>query len=123
MRAFVQGGLAAAAALTLILPAAASAQTGGTWVLADNPSVTCLLPLPEMMVTGELGSVIQVDDPQDIDKVTLGSDYEVELLSVDWHDGAHQATITASADLSAYIVWSCAPLNGEPVQQNDPQEV
>lgn len=112
-----------AALLSLLLPAAASAQGSGIWAVADNPSVDCELPLPATMVTGELGTYLWVADAAEIDKVTIASESYLEIVDTNWHEHGHDAEITTSADVTAYIVWSCAPMNGEPVQQNDPQEV
>lgn len=112
----------AVALLTLLLPAGVSAQSG-SWAVADNPGVDCELPLPATLVTGELGSDLLVADVAQIDKVTLASDQSVEVLDSVWHESGHQAEITTSAAVVAYVVWSCAPVNGEPVLQNEPQEV
>jgi hypothetical protein len=122
MRARSRSGLVAVTSLTLLLPAAAHAESSFT-VVAENPGVYCDLPLPATMVSGELGSTVWVTDPAQIDKVTLATAWGAEIVSLDFHDGAHAATIQLSADISAYIVWSCAPLNGEPVLQNDPNQV
>lgn len=110
------------ALFSLLVPAAASAQTAG-WVVADNPAVDCELPLPTAIVTGELGTSLVVSDVGEIDKVTLGADGVAEILDVAWHEDGRVAEITTATAISAYIVWSCAPVNGEPVQQNEPQEV
>ena len=112
----------AAALLTLLLPVAASAQSG-FMAVADNPGVDCELPLPATMVTGELGTYLWVADSAEIDKVTLAADGPIEVVDTNWHEHGHDAEITTSVDVTAYVVWSCAPMNGEPVQQNDPQEV
>jgi hypothetical protein len=113
----------AALATALALPAATAAQGGGSMVLVDNSFVDCDLPLPATMVVGELGDRFWVNDPAQIDKVTLATEYGASVVSVDFGDGWHTAEIHVSAAVSSYLVWSCAPLNGEPVQQNDPGEV
>lgn len=113
----------AALAAALALPTAAAAQGGGYSVLVDNPWVDCDLPLPATMVVGELGDRFWVSDPAEIDKVTLTTEYGASVIDVSFEEGYHAAEIQVSANVSAYIVWSCAPLNGEPVQQNDYNEV
>jgi hypothetical protein len=113
----------AALAATLALPGAASAQGGGYSILVDNPWVDCDLPLPATMVIGELGDRFWVADPAEIDKVTMDTDHGAYVIDVTFEDGFHTAEIQVSANVYAYTVWSCAPLNGEPVQQNDPDEV
>jgi ABC-type sugar transport system substrate-binding protein len=112
-----------ALAAALALPAAASAQSGGYSVLVDNPWVDCDLPLPATMVVGELGDRFWVTDPAEIDKVTMLTEYGAYVVDVSFEEGFHTAEIQVSAPVSAYTVWSCAPLNGEPVQQNDYNEV
>lgn len=121
MRARTLGGLAAALTV-LIAPAAVSAQTVSSLV-ANNPDVHCDLPLPAAMVTGELGSTLWVQDPADIDKVTVTAAPGAVILDVQWTANRREAIIDVSSDVEAYTVWSCAPLNGEPVMANDPQQV
>jgi hypothetical protein len=122
MRAIWRSGLVAATTLTLLLPAAASADSV-YMVMADNDKVYCDLPLPSIMVSGELGTIVSLEDPQEIDKVTLATSWGAEIVDATFHDDRHTGTIELSADISAYVIWSCAPLNGEPVLQNDPNEV
>lgn len=115
-------------AMSLIAPAAATAQSGGYLLLVDNTHIDCELPLPALTVTGELGTTIfvseetQVNEVQ-IDKVTLLTSYGAELILDTFTKNSREAEILVSADVSSYTVWSCAPLDGEPVLQNDPNEV
>jgi hypothetical protein len=115
-------------AVSMVAPAAATAQSSGYLLLVDNEKIDCDLPLPAVMVSGELGTIIfvsedtQVDQVQ-IDKVTLATTYGAEVLDSQFRKNSREAEIIVSADVSSYIVWSCAPLNGEPVLQNDPNEV
>jgi hypothetical protein len=115
-------------AVSLVGPAAATAQSGGYLLLVDNERIDCDLPLPAVMVTGELGTTIfvsedtQVDEVQ-IDKVTLSTTFGAEVLDAQFRKNSREAEILVSTDVASYIVWSCAPLNGEPVLQNDPNEV
>jgi len=122
MRARSKAGLMAALLLSLMLPAAVSAQSTQTLV-ADNPDADCRAPLPATVVTGELGDTVVVADDAEIDKLTLASDAGASVIDADFHDDGHAATVTTTEDVSAYIVWSCAPMNGEPIQRNDDQEV
>lgn len=114
--------------LALIVPTAATAQSSGYLLLVDNERIDCDLPLPAVMVSGEFGTTIfvsedtQVDEVQ-IDKVTLMTTFGAELVQADFRKNSREAEITLSSDVSSYIVWSCAPLNGEPVLQNEPNEV
>ncbi len=122
MRSRTRAGLTAALLLALALPAAGSAH-GDHMLVVDNPFVDCDLPLPSTMVAGDLGTVVWVEDPAEIDKVTMSAEDGASVEDVSFGDGWHDAQITISDAVSAYVVWSCAPLNGEPVLQNDPQEV
>jgi hypothetical protein len=122
VRARSTGGVIAALVAILLVPAAAAAQSDVSLV-ADNPDVRCDAPLPSIIVTGELGSTLWVQDPSDIDKVTLITALGAEILDVDWEENRREATIDVSADVTSYAVWSCAPLNGEPFLANDPQQV
>ena len=120
MRARSWGGLVAVVVLAMLLPVSVAAQSGQ--LEADNPSADCRVPLTETIVSGDLGSIVVVDGTAEIDLVTLDSD-DGEVVDVNWDDGGQEATIVTSDDVSSYIVWSCAPMNGEPVQQNDGQDV
>ena len=122
MRVRSWGGLTAAVVVAMLAPAAVSAQSE-TWILADNPDVYCEAPLPASIVVGDLGSTVSLIDEAQIDKITLASTFGASVLDAQWTDDSHGATITTSADVTGYITWSCAPLNGEPVQMNDPQQV
>ena len=110
-------GLVAVLALSLLTPAAALAQSDT--LLADNPSVDCDAPLPASMVTGELGNTVVVVEDAELDKVTVATDVGGEVIDADFTDGGHEATIVTTTDASAYVAWSCAPINGEPVLIND----
>ena len=125
MRARTLSGLTAAAFVVLILPGAVAAQT--SMVVADNTKTDCDAPLPAAMIAGELGSTVEWDDPADvdaeIDKLTLATDPGAEVVDVDFRHDSTEATVITSDDVTAYIVWSCAPVNGEPVQMNDEDEV
>lgn len=120
--------IVAVLAASLIAPAAASAQSGGYLLLVENKHIDCDLPLPALMVTGELGTMVfvaedtQVNDVQ-IDKVTLVSTAGAEVITADFRKNSREAEIVVSADVSSYVVWSCAPMDGQPVLQNDPNEV
>lgn len=122
MRTHTRIGILAALVASMALPVTGLAH-GSQMVLVDNPFVDCDLPLPATMVSGDLGSVIWVTDPAEIDKVTLATEYGASVEGVVFGEDWHDAEITVTAQVSTYVVWSCAPLNGEPVQQNDPQEV
>lgn len=121
MRARTLTGLVAVVALSLLAPAAVSAQTES--LLADNTRVDCDAPLPSTMVAGELGSTVIVVEEGEIDKVTLAAEPGAEVVDAEFSDGGTEATIVTTADNSAYVAWSCAPLNGEPVMMNDEDEV
>ncbi|MFN8619744.1 MAG: hypothetical protein U0869_03215 [Chloroflexota bacterium] len=123
MRARWSGGLVAVLGLALLVPSAVSAQTSYGWMVADNPDVFCDAPLPATMVEGDLGSTLYITDDAEIDKVTFAGALNPSVLDANWNNSDHTAVIDLSSDANAYIVWSCAPLNGEPIQQNDPQEV
>ena len=116
-------GILTLLAVALALPASASAQGSGYLILVDNNHVDCDLPLPATVVVGELGTQFWVSDPAEIDKVTMSTQYGAYVVDVHFREGWHSAEITTSDAVSSYIVWSCAPLNGEPVQQNEPGEV
>lgn len=113
----------AALAVTLAVPSAVAAQGGEYMILVDNPWVDCDAPLPATMVVGDLGTQFWVTDPAEVDKVTMGTVYGGYVVDVHFSDGWHEAEINTSDPVSSYIVWSCAPLNGEPIQENDPDEV
>ena len=129
MRVRSWGGLTAAVVVAMLAPATVFAQSDvvvpqpDSWILADNPDVYCEAPLPASMVVGDLGSTIYLADEAQIDKVTLASTFGASVLDVQWSDDGHNAEITTNADVTAYITWSCAPLNGEPIQRNAPQQV
>jgi len=121
MRVRSSGGLMAVAMLALLMPTGAAAQSGQ--LEADNPANTCSEPLTETIVSGDLGSTVVVEDSGEIDLVTLETDGGGEVIDVDWDDDDDTATITATEAVDTYVVWSCAPMNGEPVQRNDGQDV
>ena len=121
MRTRTIGSLAAVVVLSLLAPVTVSAQT--STLLADNPGVDCDAPLPASMVTGDLGSTVVVVEEAELDKVTLAADVGGEVLDAAFTDDGHEATIVTTTDASAYVAWSCAPINGEPVQMNDEDEV
>jgi len=123
MRARSLTGLMTAAALALLLlPGAASAQTSSTLV-ADNPTTDCLAPVPDTVVAGEIGTTVDVATDAQIDKVTLATDYGAGVVDSSFQNDGHEATVVTTSDVTAYIVWSCAPVNGEPVQRNDGSDV
>jgi hypothetical protein len=121
MRARVLRGLATATVLAMLVPAGASADW--STVTVNNPSVSCDAPLPAAIVSGEIGSTVWVESEAQIDSITLSADGGIEVLDADWDRDSHEATIEVTAEVTAYVVWSCAPINGEPIQENDPQEV
>lgn len=114
-------GLVALATMALLVPAGVAAQTDT--LLADNPRVDCDAPLPASMVTGELGNTVVVIQDAELDKVTLAADAGGEVVDAEFDNDNQQATIVTTTDTSAYIAWSCAPINGEPVLMNDDDEV
>ena len=122
MRARSMAGLMAALLISVLVPAAVSAQSSQTLV-ADNPGADCQAPIPATMVTGELGDTVIVADDAEIDKLTLASEPGSSVVDAGFGADGHEATVVTSDDVSAYIVWSCAPMNGEPIQRNDDQEV
>lgn len=116
-------GILSLLALALAFPGAASAQSGEYLILVDNDHVDCDAPLPATMVVGDMGTQFWVTDPAEIDKVTMATEYGAYVVDVHFQEGWHEAEIITSASVTSYIVWSCAPLNGEPIQENDPDEV
>jgi hypothetical protein len=55
--------------------------------------------------------------------VTLAAGYGADVIDSNFQDGGHEATVVTTSDVSTYTVWSCAPLNGEPVQRNEGSDV
>ena len=122
MRARSWSGLVTASILALmLLPGAASAQT--STLVADNPGTDCVAPVPESVVVGDIGTMVDVAVDAQIDKVTMSAAYGADVLDSSFQNDGHDATVTTSSDVSVYIVWSCAPVNGEPVQRNDGTDV
>jgi hypothetical protein len=120
MRVRSWGGLVVVTALALLLPASVAASDT---LEADNPANSCGTPLVQTSVSGEFGSTVVVEDSVEIDLVTLDTDPGGEVVDVEWADDGHEATITATDQVNTYVVWSCAPINGEPVQRNEDQDV
>jgi hypothetical protein len=108
--------------LAALVPAAAAATQPDPHAV-NNPRLRCTDPLPSSVVVGELGSTLWISDLAQIDRVTFSAAADVEVLRVDWAADDHEVTIDLSGEATAYIAWSCAPVNGEPQQANDPQEV
>jgi hypothetical protein len=122
MRARSWSGLATASVMALLLlPGVASAQT--STLVADNPGTDCVAPVPDSVVVGDIGTTVDVTGDAEIDKLTMSSDYGADVVDANFQNDGHDATVVTSADVSVYIVWSCAPSNGEPVQRNDGSDV
>jgi len=123
MRTRSLSGLTIATVMALLLlPGAVSAQTS-TLLVADNPGADCVAPVPATVVVGDLGTALDVQDAAEIDKVTMAADYGADMVDAAFHDDGHQASVETTADVNGYIVWSCAPMNGEPIQRNDGSDV
>ena len=84
MRTRTISSLAAVVVLSLLAPAAVSAQT--STLLADNPGVDCDAPLPASMVTGDLGSTVVVVEEAQLDKVTVAADAGGEVVDAAFTD-------------------------------------
>ena len=94
MRTRSMTGLVAVLALSLLVPAAAAAQTDT--LLADNPTVDCDAPLPASMVSGELGNTVVVVEDAELDKVTVATAEGGAVIDADFSDGGHEATIVTT---------------------------
>jgi hypothetical protein len=115
-----------ALALTLTMVGSALAQDPpnqgeeGKVLTVDNPAVSCESPTASAKVDGVNSATIEFSSSLPIDKVTVKSGEQSEVVSSSFAANNLSGSITLTQNVSNYVVWTCAAAEGGGAQPPAP---